>query len=427
MHSSPLPLLATPMKLRLIFALATPIILFASALTMAGEATERAKSLGIPTLDEMGGEWTPMDRMENPPSLHNNRYMLISDWDLTSYFFSPHGWLYNLANYADQTDPVLWKRGYPAVKMLIDDVEYKAREARQGNYRVLRRNNDCNGLAVETDTRLVHEQRGVLSNITFKNTTLLTRTFEVALSMPGSLQADGIGVANTFQRAGNISIIRPTRKPDHVEIDAYIVAIWKWKVTLKPGETWDVGFAAGDDEIKTDGTDGFIQGDIGNQKGEKTDARVAGWVAGFDKELNSAREVWEKRWADAFTPNNGYFSGNVPVLKSSDAALKRNYYMGIYTFLCTERTNLALHPRSFITNGERDDGTQFYTDIAGASPAWILLEPEGTKVTLRRWLTPKHPQRSVDRPAPNQGLRQAPIGPNLWLRLQRLSVSARGG
>ena len=63
-----------------------------------GEACERAKTLGIPTLDDLAGDWMPMAHIEYPPSLHNGHYMLLVDRDMTSYFFNPGGWLYNLAN-----------------------------------------------------------------------------------------------------------------------------------------------------------------------------------------------------------------------------------------------------------------------------------------------------------------------------------------
>lgn len=357
-------------------------------------ATMRAKTLGIPTLDEMAGEWTPFNDIVNPPSLHNGHNMLIVDRDLTSYFFSPGGWLYNLAAYADPKEPSVWRRGYPAVKLLLDGNEYSAQDARQGNYRALRRNLNCNGLAVESDTRMVNEQRGVLSQIIVTNTTRLSRKFRLTLRMPGSLQPDGVGVANEFQRTGVISIIRPTRKPDKVDIDAYIVVVWNWDITLPPGESYTVGFAAGDAPAKVGNTDGFIQGDIGNEKGGETDALVADWAKRFDTIFAEGKEKWENRWADTFTPGNQHFSGHLPILKTDDLALRRNYYMSVYTLLALERTQFALNPRSFVTNGERDDATQFYGDIAVEPTIWALLEPVNMKATLRRWLV-QNPRNSA--------------------------------
>jgi hypothetical protein len=82
----------------------------------------------------------------------------------------------------------------------------------------------------------------------------------------------------------------------------------------------------------------------------------------------------------------GIFPAALPGLVTDNAALKRNYYMGIVTMLELERTQFAVHPRSFITSGERAPGTQFYWDASMQSTEWALLEPAGMKTTLRRWL-----------------------------------------
>ena len=247
------------------FGLTTP--------SFAGEASDRAGALGIPTLERgWPAKWMPMDAIANPPSLHNGRYMLIVDRALTSYFFSPGGWLYNLAAYGDAREPSLWKRGHPAVKLKLDGVEYSAREAKYCAYRALRRNGDCNGVAVLTDTRMIDEARGVLTQITLTNTTLLPRKFRASLSMAREASSpDGVGVANTFQRAGAISVIRPSRKPDSVNIDAYIVAIWNYDLELAlRSKRRPLGFVSGDGPAPKSDSDGvFIQGDVGNLEGRR--------------------------------------------------------------------------------------------------------------------------------------------------------------
>jgi len=163
-------------------------------------------------------------------------------------------------------------------------------------------------------------------------------------------------------------VICPSTKPDSVTNDHGIVR-WQWKVALSAGGKKEIGFIAGDgraaDSLK-------VQGD------------VAQWRKHFSAEFDGFKQCWEQRWADAFTPGNKYFSGSLPVLVTDNAALKRNYYMGIVTMLELERTQF--HPRSFITSGERAPGTQFYWDASMQSTVWALLEPAGMKATLRRWL-----------------------------------------
>ena len=75
---------------------------------------------------------------------------------------------------------------------------------------------------------------------------------------------------------------------------------------------------------------------------------------------------------------------NLPV--SLPPCSARNYYMAVLTMLALERTQFPVSPRSFITSGEREDGTQFYWDASMQATACALLEPAGMKATLRRWL-----------------------------------------
>jgi hypothetical protein len=312
---------------------------------------------GVPSLDDMAGAWIPMADVANPPAVHNFNQMLVVDRDLTSIYCHPGG-LYP------------WRHGYPMVKLLVDGHEYATENTRWYPYRALRRNEHCDGISIETDTRMVNEQRGVLCEITAANTTSLPRKFTVALRVSGKLQPDGVGVANSKQRGGVVSVVRPSRHPDSVAADNNVVS-WTWTIELPVGGTATLGFVAGDEA---------------QAQAAQTDARVTAWAAGFDATMAECKQVWEKRWADAFTPGNAHFSGNLPVLHTSDAALARNYYMGALTMLILERTQFPVSPRSFITSGERADGIEYYWDSSMQATVWALLEPVGMKAALRRWL-----------------------------------------
>ena len=311
----------------------------------------------VPSLDDMAGKWIPMSDVVNPPAVHNFNQMLVVDRDLTSFFCNP-GELYP------------WRHGYPVVKLSVNGREYPAVETRCYAYRALRRNLQCGGVAVETDTRMVNEQRGVLCQISASNTTLLPQKITLALRVPGKLQADGVGVANSTQRSGVVSVVRPSRKPDSVTTVSNVVS-WVWTVELPAGGSVTLGFVAGDEA---------------QAQAAETDKRVAGWATRFDAVMADCKQVWEKRWADAFTPGNPHFSGNLPVLHTTDAVLARNYYMGVQTMLALERTQFPVSPRSFITSGERGDGIEYYWDSSMQATAWALLEPSGMKAALRRWL-----------------------------------------
>ena len=260
--------------------------------------------------------------------------------------------------------------GYPLVTMQIDGVEYPAVEARWFAYKALRRNANCGGIAVETDTRMVNEQRGVLCEVTLTNTTAQPLTRTVTLTVPGTPEGDGTGVANSTSRRGSITAVRPMAKPDAVTV-AKDGVVWTWKLNLPAGGAAKVGYVAGDGPAA---------------QAAATDSRVAAWAGQFEKVMADCEKVWEKRWIDAFTPGNGHFSGSLPALQTSNAALARNYYMGVLTTLVLERTQFPVSPRSFITSGERGDGIQYYWDASMMATSWALLEPAGMKASLRRWL-----------------------------------------
>jgi hypothetical protein len=319
--------------------------------------------VGVPSLDKMAGDWLPMKDVANPPDVNNFQDMLIINRDLTSFFCNPRDWLWGWGDGK-------WSAGYPLVTLTIAGEEFPATECRWCPYRALRRNTNCAGFEVQTDTRMINEQRAVLVRIGITNPGTTETNAEFTLSVPGDLQTDGISVLNTKQRKGYVTVICPATKPDVVTSHNGVVH-WRWNVSLP---------AEGKNKIE------FVAGDGHLEDAPKVHADVMRWKANFSKEFHGFKQCWEQRWADTFTPGNHYFSGSLPVLVTDNAALKRNYYMGIVTMLELERTQFPVFPRSFITSGERAPGTQFYWDASMGSTVWALLEPAGMKATLRHWL-----------------------------------------
>ena len=303
-----------------------------------------------------------MKDVANPPDVNNFHDMLLINRDLTSFFCCPEDWLW-----ADGK----FRFGYPPVTLTIAGQEYPATECRWYPYRALRRNTNCAGLVVETDTRMINERRAVLVRVQIENPAAAKTNIEITLSVPGILQDDGVSALNASQRPNFATAICPATKPDAVNNDSGAVR-WSWNLSLSPGERSQIGVLS-----RATGT---------RRMGRKVRADVMRWKSDFSKEFDGFKVCWEQRWADAFTPGNHHFSGSLPVLVTDNAALKRNYYMGILTMLELERTQFPVSPRSFITSGERAPGTQFYWDASMQSTLWALLKPAGMKATLRRWL-----------------------------------------
>ncbi len=318
---------------------------------------------GVPSLDEMAGDWILMQDVANPPDVNNFHDMLLVNRDLASFFCNPEDWLWA---WGDEK----FHFGYPPITLTIDGKEYPAMECRWYPYCALRRNTNCANFVVQTDTRMINEQRAVLVRIQIANPAMTKTNINLALSASGILQADGISVLNATQRPGFVTVICPATNPDAVTNDNGIIH-WYWNVSLPAEGTHEIEFVAGDGRAA----------DM-----LKVQANVMRWKSNFSKEFDGFKKCWKQRWADAFTPGNQHFSGNLPVLVTDNAALRRNYYMGIITMLELERTQFPVSPRSFITSGERAPGTQFYWDASMQSTVWALLEPAGMKATLRRWL-----------------------------------------
>jgi len=319
-----------------------------------------AAPTGVPLLDGMAGDWLPMKDVANPPDVNNFHDMLLVNRDLTSFFCYPDDWLWD-------GQP---RFGYPPVRLTVAGKEYPATDCRWYPYRALRRNLDCHGLAIETDTRMINERRVVLIRVQITNPLATANQSEIALSVSGTLQRDGVSVLNTNQRPGFATVIRPVQKPDSVTNDDGVIR-WRWNLKLSPHKKQVIEFVSGDGPV---------------QDSEKIAADVSRWRAHFSAEFDGFKQCWERRWADAFTPGNHHFSGSLPVLVTDNVALNRNYYMGILTMLELERTQFPVSPRSFITSGERAPGTQYYWDASMQTTVWALLEPAGMKATLRRWL-----------------------------------------
>ena len=92
---------------------------------MRGDARATPLPGGVPTLDEMAGEWLPAKDVANYPDVHNFNQMFIVGPDLTSFYCNPGG-LFGRVKGA----PFPWMPGYPLVTMTVDGAEFPASEMR---------------------------------------------------------------------------------------------------------------------------------------------------------------------------------------------------------------------------------------------------------------------------------------------------------
>lgn len=103
----------------------------------------------------------------------------------------------------------------------------------------------------------------------------------------------------------------------------------------------------------------------------------------------AATAMWDAELAAAFTPGNGRWSGSLPVLHTSNEALRRLYHIGALGVICMRRDSPAsvlgrvydtLLPRYWQT-------TTFIWDYMLSSTVHALLDPAPMRRQLEHWIS----------------------------------------
>ena len=341
-----------------------------------GATTPSAGEEGILSLDALSGDWMRMSALGIYPAINN--------------FWGALGATDNLLAVTDLTFPP-FSQGLHSGYLRINGEELKADESRWYAYQILRRAR-TRDLAVESTVRMVFEDRGVLFRLKLRNLQSSAQQVEVSADLNGFIGRYDSGWAFRFPRPqdpndfaaalaanGTQMLIRHAKSPARVAFafrhqPDQLEPVWThgraaWRITVNPGQERTIDFVmavgSGDDEPVS-------------QAGK--------WASEFDPTFAAAKTQWEKRYADVFVPGNGFYSGNLPVLTTPDAAMRRVYYMGIVSRLQMLRTNLPVQPRIMVTGGP-----QFAVAVTYFWDNTLLLmsmlDPEMMKQQLKRWLT----------------------------------------
>jgi hypothetical protein len=111
-------------------------------------------------------------------------------------------------------------------------------------------------------------------------------------------------------------------------------------------------------------------------------------VAGVPAVVAAAERHWDKALADAFDPDGDGFSGALPVLETSDDALRKLYWWGVLGVIWFRRDNPAsvlgrtydtLMPRYWQT-------TTFIWDYSLSSLTHALLDPATMRNYIEHWI-----------------------------------------
>jgi hypothetical protein len=333
----------------------------ASSKVNASFATENNEAV-VPSLDELGSLWLDCSQLAHMPSLHNFQNMAACAPDLAGVNFWPGGQLYSGSG-------PRWYQYHtlPLCQLFVDGKSYDAETCRWYAYEAVRRTN-ASGLEIVTTTRLAPEESQILWRVVFHNSGKEKISFNIALRIPGKHSQTG--------KTRIADYVEPTQQlhsryvlvdiPENLQPSAETVDA-EWQLSLEPGQSRELRFT-----MKVTGAGSGFENESNP-------------VQDFDRRWSAAKKVWEDRWAAAFAPHNTLFSGNAPVLITGDNFIREIYYRSILTLLVLLRTNLWCN-RTFVTSGERAEGTVYYWDTSLFSTVLALLEPRGMKEQIEFFL-----------------------------------------
>jgi concanavalin A-like lectin/glucanase superfamily protein len=359
----------------------------------------------VPKLDDLAGEWQAAPTLLNPPSVNN----FVGSLHTTA----------NLLSCGELTFPPL-SLGGEAARLLLDGVPVQAHESRWFPYQAVRRA-AVGALALESTVRMAFEQPLVLFELDVANAARTPVTARLDVDLGGYLRAypgpwewgiprqygtftdwrgeladSGRVLSVVDATSGAASAFSFPDRPDQLTATGRAT----WTIALRPDESRTVRIVLAAASTPAAAVSAAV------------DAR-----ARFTALFQQAKQGWERRFADAFTPDNEHFSGSLPVLATDDDRVRDLYYRGVLSVLALERTDYAQFlPRTYVTAGPQWGVTlAYFWDTSLFAPLLVLLDPVVAREQARRWL-----ERGVGNGYAVDALSSTLVGP--WYSANDLSA-----
>lgn len=171
-----------------------------------------------------------------------------------------------------------------------------------------------------------------------------------------------------------------------------VAASWLvYRLELKPGQAWQCTFVIAIDEQAA--------------RARETFDRL---VRDFDGAAAAVRREWDAELAAVYTPGNDRYSGHLPLLVTSDDAVRRLYHMAAMTTIFFKRTTPhSVHGRTYVTLAPRYwQTTTFLWDISLSSMLLAQLDPVTLRAMIETWM-----QMDVHKHVGSEYLTGAGVGP----------------
>jgi hypothetical protein len=330
----------------------------------------------VPALDELAGAWQSASNLLSMPALNSAQGSAKVSRDALAV--------------GDLSFPPITMTGDTGA-LFIDDKVPALDQTRWYPYQVLR-TATAGSLKIETATRMIYEQQGLLFRVALTNEGTGPETFELKINLSANTSRHarwGWGVprdkeTNRFSATtadkGRSLLLRDSRgelancfsferAPGVLSARGNAgQALWRVKLLPKAGLVIAYVLAIGEkDQIVHDA--------------------AAEAAAHFDTAFEQVQKDWRKRFEAMFTPENAWFSGSMPVLATSDEPLRRVYYMSAMSLLSVLRTGFPMAPRVYVSNSPESNCTMMYFwDTREWATVLALLDPAMLKQYLRDWL-----------------------------------------
>jgi autotransporter-associated beta strand protein len=334
-------------------------LFFAFALASTGAAAT------VPSLDELSAAWMPESGLQNYPSVYNFAGGLKTEPNLlgvTFLTFAP------------------FSQGSDTAVLSVNGSAATAQQSRWFPYQV-ERQGDYSGLHVDTLVRMPFEQQGVLYSITVSNTTAQPLTPSVSVALRGYIRNIGgtwgwgaprpgtTGYSASLTNSGSVLLVLDAQS---AAATAFAFATVPGSLTVNGAEgtaVWAPTLGAGETRTLQ-----FVLAVSATPL--QAMANATNWAASFVTVFSQAQSGWEGRWQSAFQRGNTNFSGNAPVLDTTNSTVRQMYYSSVLISLLLERTSLPMSPRVYVTDSPQWGVTlEYFWDTALWADLWAQLDP----------------------------------------------------
>jgi len=277
------------------------------------------------------------------------------------------------------------------------------------------------GIGIETTTVLAFDTNAALIRINVQNRSASSRTVDIKLGLSGYItkavrpwneptapgELDNLADIDTSRNA----VIHIAKGSNAVQIQGMIAD--NVHVQTRPSSL------ATSFELESGATSTLWYLTVTGESVADVTSSFDAITANPEQTTKTIRARWEQEIKAIFTPNNDVYSGNLPVLETSDDAIRRMYHMGIMGVIYFRRDNPAsVYGRAYDTLMPKYWQTvTFIWDYHISGLTHALLDPAVMTKYMETWL-----KMDIHKHFGTEYLTGAPVGP--WYAVNDFALTS---